>query len=116
MTNGDRMRSLSNEILASVYYNLKENALYSEKENRRLLNDNPEDFLIWLNKETEDFEERIFDLRMKKVTLCVYSDFYNDSIDIYIPFYKDEEYIKSLFLEILGVEYNSDYCTYVFWS
>ena len=68
------------------------------------------------NKETEDFEEDLFDMRFKKITLCVYSDSYNDSIDINIPFYKDDEYIKSLFLEILGVEYNSDYCTYIFWS
>lgn len=115
MTNGDRMRNLSNEMLASVYYNLKENALYSEKENRRLLNDNPNDFLIWLNKETEDFEESLFDMRMKKVTLSTFYP-YNDSIDIYIPFYKDDEYIKSLFWELLGIEYNSDHCVYVFWS
>ena len=116
MTNGDRIRNLSNEMLASVYYNLKETALYSESEDHRLLNDNPNDFLVWLNKETEDFEESIFDMRFKKITLCVYSDFCNDSIDIKIPFYKDEEFIKSLFLEAFGVEYNSDYCTWVLWS
>lgn len=115
MTNGDRLRNLSNEMIASVYYNLKENAIYSGLVNRRLLGDTPEDFLIWLEKETEDFEEDIFKLRMKKVTLSLF-DPYNENIDIYVPFYRTDDEIKALFWEIFGVEYNSDYCTYIFWS
>lgn len=116
MTNGDRMRNCSNECLACVYKNLQENAIYSEYENRRLLNSEDSDFLIWLNKESEDIDDCIFEMRYKKVSLCVFINDDYDTVEVRIPFYKDEEYIKSLFLEVLGVEYNSDYCTYVFWS
>lgn len=116
MTNGERIRACSNEQFASLYYNLKEWALYSEKENRRLLNDTPEDFLIWLNKETEDFEEDLFKMRNKKITLSVFHTNNQSAIDIFIPFYKTKEDIEALFLELFGVEYNSEYCAYIFWD
>ena len=53
ITNGDLIRSCNNEQLTRVYANLKKWAIYSGGENSRLLDDSPEDFLLWLNKETD---------------------------------------------------------------
>lgn len=62
MTNGEIIRTCSNEELVKVYYNLQTWAIYSGGKNNRLLNDTPEDFLIWINKEADDIDmETIFD-------------------------------------------------------
>ena len=52
MTNYDRFMKCTPEQLTSVFYNLKENAIYA---NGRLLNieENPKDFLLWLNTESD---------------------------------------------------------------
>lgn len=62
MTNSDIIKTCNNEQLVKVYYNLKSWAIYSGGENNRLLNDSPEDLLLWLNKETDDIDlKSIFD-------------------------------------------------------
>lgn len=61
--NGDRLRSLTNEQLAEVLMNLDNNAIYSGGENNRLLNkDLYEDFVLWLNKESDWIDDCIFKL------------------------------------------------------
>lgn len=67
MTNGDIIRTCNDEELVKVYYNLKQWALYSGGENNRLLNNSPEDFLLWINKEADDIDLRtIFNFVDKK--------------------------------------------------
>ena len=56
VTNGDIIRRCTNEELAKVHIALAENALYSGVENRRLLTDTYEDFLLWLDKPVEDLD------------------------------------------------------------
>lgn len=60
MTNGDRIRRCTNKELAKVRMNLKNWAIYAG-DPLRLLWDSEEDFLLWLNKETDDIDkETIF--------------------------------------------------------
>ena len=115
MTNYDRFMKCTPEQLTSVFYNLKENAIYA---NGRLLNieDNEKDFLLWLNKESDDLDSEIFDMRMKKVTLDYYTLSDNKTIDIYIPFWYGDEEIISLFKEKLNVEYSPDKCSIIYWN
>lgn len=47
MTNGDRLRSMTNEELASFIYNEIENIGYDENGN----NNNEDNWLDWLNEE-----------------------------------------------------------------
>ena len=62
VTNGDLIRSCSNDLLLQVFTNLTHNAIYSGGEHNRLLLSTPEDFLFWLNKATDDLDLRtIFD-------------------------------------------------------
>jgi len=64
MTNGDIIRGCNNEELCNVFQNLKTFAIYSGGENNRLLycEDNPEDLLLWLNKEADAVDMKtIFD-------------------------------------------------------
>lgn len=63
MTNGDVIRRCTDEQLQRVYQNLKDNAIYSGGEKNRLLYDSePDDFVEWLRKETDDIDHRtIFD-------------------------------------------------------
>lgn len=60
MTNGDRIRNCTNKQLESVYFKLKEWCAYADG---RLLcfNDNPEDFLLWINKESDELDDIFFD-------------------------------------------------------
>lgn len=68
MTNGDIIRLCNNEQLLTVYYNLDKIAIYSSNNNKRLLNKNdPDDFLLWLNKDADDIDLRtIFDFINEK--------------------------------------------------
>jgi hypothetical protein len=62
VTNGDLMRSCSNDQLLHVLTNLTNTAIYSGGERNRLLLSTPEDFLFWLNKATDELDLRtIFD-------------------------------------------------------
>lgn len=66
MTNGDLIRCCTNEQLQIVYQNLKHNAIYSggygDGNNRLLFDTEPDDFIFWLNKPTDDLDLRtIFD-------------------------------------------------------
>lgn len=62
MTNGDLIRKCNNEQLQKVYFNLKTWAIYSGGDENRLLDDSPEDFLLWLSKETDKIDiKTIFD-------------------------------------------------------
>lgn len=63
MTNGDVIRRCTDEQLQRVYQNLGNNAIYSGGEKPRLLYDSePDDFVEWLHKETDDLDRRtIFD-------------------------------------------------------
>jgi hypothetical protein len=67
VTNGDLMRSCSNDQLLQVLINLTHTAIYSGGEHNRLLLSTPEDFLFWLNKATDDLDLRtVFDFIDKK--------------------------------------------------
>lgn len=67
VTNGDLIRRCTNEQLTKVHNNLKNWAIYSGGENNRLLNDSLEDFLLWLDKATDDIDlQTIFDFVNKK--------------------------------------------------
>lgn len=60
MTNGDRIRNCTNEELAKVRANLHKWAIYAD-DPPRLLWDTEGDFLLWLDKETDDTDkETIF--------------------------------------------------------
>lgn len=62
MTNGDVIRTCNNEQLMEVYCHLGDYAIYSGGKNNRLLSSHPNDFLLWLNKETDNIDLRtIFD-------------------------------------------------------
>lgn len=62
ITNGELIRTCDNEQLLKVLINLTHNAIYSGGEHNRLLLSTPDDFLFWLNKETDDLDLRtIFD-------------------------------------------------------
>ena len=62
MTNGDLIRRCTNEQLNKVYFNLDSWAIYSGGQNNRLLFKEPDDFLLWLNKATDDTDlQTIFD-------------------------------------------------------
>jgi hypothetical protein len=62
VTNGDLIRRCTNEQLATVRENLASWAIYSGGENNRLLDNSSEDFLLWLNKATDDLDlQTIFD-------------------------------------------------------
>ncbi len=116
MTNAERIRNCTDGMLCSVYYNLKNIAIYSEEENRRLLNicDNPIDFFLWLNKESDDLDDYIFKTRFKKVWFAIVSSD-GDVIEeatIKIAEYKDDEYIKSLFWHLFNVHYDASYCVF----
>ena len=68
MTNGDVIRTCNNEQLVKVYDNLSKEAIYSGGEHNRLLDYSSEDFLIWLNKATDELDLRtIFDFVDKKL-------------------------------------------------
>ena len=116
MTNYDRFMKCTPEQLASVFYNLKENAIYA---NGRLLNieENPKDFLLWLNKESDYLDSQIFEMRIKKVSL-VYFDCIKGSyaVDINVPFWYEDKEIIPLFKEKLDVYYSPNNCTIVYWS
>ena len=60
MTNGEIIRILSNEELHKVLYTLRDSAIYSGGVHNRLLltSENPEDLLLWLNKEADDIDMR----------------------------------------------------------
>lgn len=76
MTNGDVIRRCTDEQLQRVYHNLKNNAIYSGGEKIRLLFDSePEDFLEWLRKETDDLDHRtIFDFLAEDAYSNPYSE------------------------------------------
>ena len=116
MTNYDRFMKCTPEQLASVFYNLKENAIYA---NGRLLNieENSKDFLLWLNKESDYLDSQIFEMRIKKVSL-VYFDCIKGSyaVDINVPFWYEDKEIIPLFKEKLNVYYSLNNCTIVYWS
>ena len=60
MNNGDKLRNLTNEQLAEVLMNLNSSPLYAG--NHALLNkDLYDDFLCWVNKESDGFDKDIFD-------------------------------------------------------
>ena len=63
VTNGEIIRTCSNEQLVKVYDNLSKWAIYSGGDNNRLLYSSiKEDFLVWLNKEADKPDmETIFD-------------------------------------------------------
>ena len=63
MTNGEIIRTCNNEQLAKVYDNLSKWTIYSGGDHNRLLYSSiKEDFLVWLNKETDKLDmETIFD-------------------------------------------------------
>jgi hypothetical protein len=59
MTNGDIIRLCNNEQLLEVRNNLDTYAIYAN--NRLVINEYDEDFLLWLNKATDDIDlETIF--------------------------------------------------------
>lgn len=63
MNNGDKLRNLTNEQLAEVLMNLNSSPLYAG--NHALLNkDLYDDFLCWVNKESDGFDKDIFDLEI----------------------------------------------------
>lgn len=62
MTNGDLIRKCTNEELLKVHMNLINEALYSGGEHNRLLDSSAEDFMLWLNKNTDELDlKTIFD-------------------------------------------------------
>lgn len=63
MTNGEIIRKCNNEDLVKVFNNLNKWAIYSGgNDNRLLFKSDPEDFLLWLNKEVDKIDmETIFD-------------------------------------------------------
>lgn len=63
MTNGDKIRQCNNKDLVKVLYNLLSIAIYSGGEDNRLLDilDCPEDYELWINKESDDLDNIIFE-------------------------------------------------------
>lgn len=35
-----------------------------------------------------------------------------ETLTVKIPYYKDDEWIQSLFFELLGIDYDEDFCHY----
>mgnify|MGYP003299509146 CR=1 FL=1 len=66
MNNGDKIRNLTNEQLAEVLMNLNNSPIYAgDDHDRALLNkDLYYDFLCWVNKESDRFDEDIFELEV----------------------------------------------------
>lgn len=68
MTNLERLQKLKTpEEVAYVHFKLQHQAIYAEG---RLLMNNPSDFVAWLNKESGNDDDSIFDNKLSKCPKC----------------------------------------------
>lgn len=68
MTNFERLQNLKTpEEITYVHFTLQRWAIYAEG---RLLLNNPIDFLAWLNKETDNCDDVIFNMQLRKCPKC----------------------------------------------
>lgn len=68
MRNFERIKNCETpEEITYVFEKLKSIAIYA---NGRLLNSTPDNFMEWLNKESDDLDKEIFNMRLKKCPRC----------------------------------------------
>jgi len=70
MTNFERITNCSNpEDLVMIHMNLSHNAIYAD--GRLLDSSNPDDILLWFNKESDELDSRtIFDIELHPCSKC----------------------------------------------
>ena len=62
MTNGDHIRLMNNEQIVKLFRNLDSIAIYSAEPRRLMYYEYDDDFLEWLNKETDDLDRIVLGL------------------------------------------------------
>lgn len=115
MTNYEQFMACDTpEKLVSAIFNLKSKTPYLNGKIIRI-NENPMDLLSWMKKEADDFDNLIFCMREKKISLHNASVPYDRGMTLIVPFYYEDKDIASIF-EKKGMKYDPETCTYSSWE